>query len=156
MAITRLTPVLPKTKIDDRRMLDAVKLSGRRINKITKSEFEKTTKTWKRKPKFTETITETKNKSLATVETDNKIYFFINFGTDFIYVRFTPDFQTKTVPGWLGSRPGHPKAIFDGRPHPGIVPREWDTVIVAKHGKRFSTILSDEISNAVRAAGLGL
>lgn len=151
-----LTPIVPKGKIDDKRVRDAVKLAGRRINKIVKSEFEKTTKTWKRKPTFKETIDQNNNQTSAKVETDNIIYFYINFGTRYILVRFTPDFETKTLPGWLNSRPGHPRAIYDGRQHPGIIPREWDLAIVEKHGKRFGSILSEEIDNAVRASGLGI
>ena len=156
MAITRLTPILPKSKINASLLSGAVKLSARRVNKITLSEFKKTTRTWKTKPVFTETITSASGKTTARVQTDNRIYFYINFGTDYILVRFTPDFVTKTVPGWLGSRAGHPKAIYDGRRHPGIVPRKWDDLIVAKHGTRFGRILAEEIDNAVKSSGFAI
>lgn len=94
-------------------------------------EFKKTVRTWKRKPKWITRFKIATNRVTGEVFTLSDIYRFVSGGTRVRYATMTPDFIAKTVPKWIGSRPGRGGLLFvnKNRPRPGIKAREWPKTI---------------------------
>ena len=101
-------------------------------------DFAKTTRTWKRKPRFSKTVKALASSIIGEVSTDSDIYRFISGGTRVRYATMTPGFVAKTVPQWIGSRPGAGGLlrVDRRRPRPGITAREFDKQIARKICKR--------------------
>ncbi len=94
-------------------------------------EFKKTTRTWKGKPKWVIRIRVAYNRIMGECFTLSDIYRFVSGGTRVRYATMTPDFIAKTVPKWVGSRPGRGGLLFVNkkRPRPGIKGRQWPQTI---------------------------
>ena len=113
----------------------AVTFEGDAIRK----EYEKTTRTWKRKPVF-EVVPEVSNTKVEVlVGTDDKIYKFLDEGTKVRYATMSPDWQSKTTPGFIGSGPGRGRKLFvrKDRPRPGIKARDFSKIIQKRRQKPF-------------------
>lgn len=103
-------------------------------------DFGVTTQTWKNRPDF---AIETPDETTRKVGTDNMIYKFVSGGTRVRYATMTPGFQAKTVPGWIGSRPGAGGRMFvdKSKPRPGIKARNFHQEIIRKWQPRLAGLL---------------
>jgi hypothetical protein len=126
-----------------------------------RTDYEKTTKTWKHKPIFV--IQWNKDRTGATVGTDNDIYKFIDLGTDGPYpitpkrpgypLRFNVPYRAKTRVMQIGSGSGgagaktvRAMAVM----HPGIKARKFTKVILRAHRRAFQRRLEMEIKKQIR------
>lgn len=111
-------------------LADGVQAEGETEQK----EYEKTTRTWRHKPKHELSFSRTKAEIKAMNRTNDKIYFFLHDGTKVRYAVLSADWQSKTTPRILNSGPGRGKVLFVSkkRPMPGIKAREWTDVIIRK------------------------
>lgn len=102
-------------------------------------DFQKTTRTWKRKPRFQSKVMAQASRVVGKVFTENLIYHFVSGGTRVRYATMTPDFVAKTQTGWVGSRPGRGGLLFVSkkRPRPGIKAREFPEAIAKKQFRYF-------------------
>jgi hypothetical protein len=126
-------------------VLNALRAEGRDVKK----EYEKTTKTWRRKPNFEILVDVTAKDASVLVGTDDKIYGYVDFGTRPHLIRarnaprlaFQTGFDPKTRPGVIGSGPGrrfgptvHPVAVM----HPGGKARKFSETIQKRRRKKFT------------------
>jgi hypothetical protein len=116
-------------------LADGVQTEGEEQQK----EYEKTTRTWRNKPKHELEFSRTKKEIKATNITDNRIYFFLHEGTKVRYAILSPDWKSKTTPRSLSSRQGQGRVVFISKkfPQPGIEAREWTDVIIRKRKRPF-------------------
>ena len=130
-------------------VLNALRAEGRDVKK----EYEKTTKTWKRKPEFEVLIGLTRGSggsASVLVGTDNEIYGYVDEGTKGHYVpksgaatmAFQPGYKAKTAPRKIGSSAGGAfgdKIVRRGRWWvKGIVAREFSPTIQKRRRKPFT------------------
>lgn len=109
-------------------LADGVQTEGETQQK----QYQKTTRTWRRKPKHELEFSQTKREIKATNITNDKIYFFLHDGTKVRYAVLSRDWISKTTPGRLSSGPGRGRVLFISKKHPrpGIEAREWTDIIV--------------------------
>lgn len=118
------------------------------IAKSVKVDFGVTVATWKHKPVFKIFG----NKYVRIIRTDDKIYYWVNFGTKAHVIRaksrgglrFQGGYRAKTVVGQIRSRAGGPYGKFVNPPpqevhHPGTKGRKFDEAI-GKKWERLSHI----------------
>lgn len=126
-------------------ILNALRKEGREI----KTEYEKTTATWKRKPEFEILVGLTRPPGSASVlvGTDNEIYNYLDQGTRIRWALMSQDWRSKTTPRRIGSGPGAGRVIIAGRramqrrgigPRPGIKAREFSETIRKRRKKKFT------------------
>lgn len=162
-------PIKPKRLKDDAfrlEILNEVRKTGRDIRK----DFEKTTATWKRKPEFDIDISLTAPGPIVEVSTDNKIYRFVNDGTDphpiFAGIftgksnkkalAFFPSSTPKTAPGIIGSGSGSQSGDRVARPyvdHPGTKARNFDETIAKKWEKLFKRRMEAAMVKGAKKSG---
>lgn len=134
-----------KLKVDAIRLelLNALRAEGRDIKK----EYEKTTKTWKRKPNFETLIGLTGKDASVLVGTDSSVYKFVDEGTRIRWALMSADWKSKTKPKKIGSTRGSGRVIIAGRramqrrnikPRPGIKAREFSETIRKQRRKKFT------------------
>ena len=109
-----------------------------------KEDYRKTTKTWKKKPRFTTQLPKTVGSNIeASAGTDNVIYGYVDEGTPAHVIRpkkgkflvFRPNFYRKTIPGVLSSTKGGQfgRPVFAKKVnHPGTKPRKFTITIQQK------------------------
>ena len=129
--------------------LNALRAEGRDVKK----EYEKTTKTWKKKPEFEVLIGLTRRvpgSASVLVGTDNEIYRYVDEGTKGHYVpksgvatmKFRPGYKAKTRPKQIKSYKGGAfgdKIVRRGRWWvKGIVAREFSPTIQKRRRKPFT------------------
>ena len=97
-------------------------------------DFQKTVRTWKRKPNFETLLESSMDLLIGEVSTTSDIYRYVSGGTRVRYATMTPDFLAKTVPHWVGSRPGRGGLLIVNkkRPRPGITARKFAENIAKK------------------------
>ncbi len=151
-----------KLNVDEFRkeVLNALRAEGRDVKK----EYEKTTKTWKKKPKFEVLIGLTRGpggSASVLVGTDDEIYRYVDEGTKGHYVpksgaatmAFRPGYKAKTKPRKIGSSAGGAfgnKIVRRGRWWvKGIVAREFSPTIQKRRRKPFTR----RMVKAMQAAG---
>jgi hypothetical protein len=120
--------IIPKRLFSAAAIMDSVEEQLDKVALGIKADFEKTTKTWKNKPPF-----EIRKAAFKrTIQTTNKIYYFVSGGTRVRYATMTPDFSPKTRPNYLGSVAGRGGLMYVSKkkPRPGIKAREFDKTIV--------------------------
>lgn len=155
MALVRFTPILPKkANVGDLRQ--GVRRAAGRTNQLVTQQFERTTRTWRNKPRFTSKIEETGTSIIADTGTESEIYGYVSNGTSIRYAVMTPDFVSKTVPHVVSSRAGAGGlSHFNFRqPRPGIEARRFDDAIVRQQTRTIQRILQEEIDRAVKESGL--
>ena len=116
---------------------------------IFREEYRKTTASWKRQPIFTMKFESLPEGEQVIIGTDNIIYRYLHDGTKVRWAVMTPDYEAKTVPRLLGSRPGKGYAHLRGQKKmfeagyleakPGIDAREWTKRIIEIYEKPFQT-----------------
>ena len=140
--------------------LNALRAEGRDVKK----EYEKTTKTWKRKPEFEVLIGLTRGpggSASVLVGTDDEVYGYVDEGTRGHYVpksgaatmAFRPGYKAKTKPRMIGSGSGGAsgdRIVRRGRWWvKGIVPREFSPTIQKRRRRPFTR----RMVKAMQAAG---
>ncbi len=144
MAFVFESIVPPEMDIDQYRLeyLNELRKEGRKI----KREYEKTTKTWRRKPVFETLIGLTRKgggEASVLVGTDHPIYGYVDEGTDphpidargAPYLVFRRKFTPKTSRGQIGSRRGSRSGGWVSKKHvnhPGIKARNFTLTIAAR------------------------
>ncbi len=145
----------------------------RKAGKVIKSDFEKTTKTWKHKPVFEIVISLTGPGPLLLVGTDDEIYGYVSRGTEehpiFAGIftgksskkslAFPSKFSPKTKPGFIGSSPGSSGGSTVFVPyvnHPGSAARKFEEAIKKKRGPWFKKQMEQAMSEAARKSGYAL
>ena len=133
-------PLTPR-KFNDKAFLDEITKEVNRTAKDVKKDFEKTTKTWKKKPVFEIVIAIGPKSADFLIGTDDEIYGYVDQGTRPHVIlptkpggvlAFQSKFSPKTVPNVLGSRSGRSggNTVFSrGVIHPGTEPRNFSKMI---------------------------
>lgn len=128
-------------------------------------EFKKTVKTWNRKPKFAKKTSFKKGIASVTVGTDDRIYGFLDEGTDERWALMSQDFVAKTKTGWIGSSSGAGHVVVRGGlmqklglpAQPGIEARLWGETITKQMRPGFLEVMQIATQAAIlEATGLGL
>jgi len=159
----------PRLKDDALRLelLNAMRAAGTQIKK----DFEKTTATWKRKPKFEMLISLTGPGPVVLVDTDDEIYGYVSGGTKphpifaGIYtgksnkkaLAFPRISSPKTYPGHIGSMKGGSwgKVVRPYVNHPGTKARKFDEVIQKRRQKWFKGEMEKAMKKAAKSSGYG-
>ena len=141
------------------RLRAQLRTAGNAAAKGAKVDFDVTTQTWKESPEF---IIEPRGNDTA-VYTTNKIYFFVDEGTDphdiapknGKYLVFDGGgYKAKTRPRVIGSRQGGAGGgkVFTRKVvhHPGTEAREFSATIQEKWQARYPVIIQQAINKAVK------
>lgn len=127
-----------------------------------KGDFEKTTATWKNRPKFHIV----RRPRSWTVTTDDPRYRFVDKGTRPHLIRpkgnkplaFAAQYQAKTKPRVIASRAGGSSGptVFTRKPvhHPGTKAREFSATIFAKWQRKTAPRVRKALKNGIQAVGL--
>jgi len=115
-------------------------------------DFNETQKTFKNKFEVETRDKSNRSRILYEALIDNKIYFFLSFGTSVRYATMSQDWRSKTQPGRFGAGPGRGRALFVNkrRPRPGIKARKFDDQIVKREQRPFERIVQEAIDAGVR------
>lgn len=88
------------------------------------------------------------------VETDSKIWRYLNDGTRIRYRVMSPDYQSATIPGSLISVEKEGVALpsyLYGRPRPGIIARKWTVLILEAYepiiARQIKRIVEEELKD---------
>lgn len=156
----RLRAITPsKDVINTKQIMGVIKGATVETARGMRTDFQKTTRTWKNKPVFVIQIT-VDGDAQATVYTDNLIYQFVSGGTrphmirpkNAKVLRFGVPFLSKTKVRWLSSRNGkrgNTMIYSKGVMHPGTEPRDFDLEIAAKWLPRYEILMERRINNAL-------
>lgn len=108
------------------------------VEKDVASDFKKTIRTWRHKPRFSFIHKRSTGILSSRIETDDPIYRFVSGGTRVRYATMTPNFSPKTLPLRIDSRAGRGGVLFISRrrPRPGIRARQFDKAIYDKWKNR--------------------
>ena len=165
--------IKPSAMKVDAMALELVK-GMREVGKEIQKDFEKTTKTWKHKPKFVQTFAIKPGVGPELlVGTDDEIYRYVDEGTKphlifaGIYtgksnkkaLAFPSKFGAKTKPGVIGSTAGMSGGPTVVRPyvsHPGTKARHFDKEIQKKWTKLYKRRMERAMAKAAKASGHAL
>lgn len=129
------------------------------------ADFEKTTKTWKHKPTFKFKVTENGQQTTVTVSTTDKIYGFVDQGTEAHIIKPKHakvlafpggKYRAKTKPHVIGSTTGGASGKTEFVPevhHPGTEPRYFARDIQAKWQPRLKKDIEQAIARAAKKSG---
>lgn len=168
-------PILVKQIKPSRLKVDALRLellnAMRKAGTQVKADFEKTTATWKHKPKFEMLISLTQPGPQLLVSTDDEIYGYLDRGTRADYeiwagyytgksnkkaLVFQKGYKAKTTPGVIGSGSGGSFGAIRHTPyvvHPGIKARDFEGAIKKKREKWFKGQMEAAMKKAAAASG---
>jgi len=135
-------------------------------------DFQETTKTWAKKPKF-DMLYDLKGGPTVLIGTDDEIYRYVDEGTkphpifagiytgksDKMVLAFPSIFKPKTTPNVIGSGPGFKGGDTVLRPyvnHPGTKPRNFSDNIRKKWEKPYKRRMERAMKDAARKSGHGL
>jgi hypothetical protein len=138
------------------------------ISKGINKDFQKTVKTWKKKPKFV-TIKSLRGGNLELFNgTDNQVFQWVSDGTKGPYLIpkqpkppgtslvFPSHFTPKTIPNitWSGAgSTAGPMVYAKQVTHPGIKARNFDKVIAKRWDKRFKRRMEKAMRIAAQKSG---
>lgn len=138
-----------------------------------KKDFQKTTATWKKKPKFVLIKGLKKGLVELLVYTDDPIYYYVDKGTkphliwagiytgksEATTLKFPGTFSAKTIPGVIGSLEG----FSGGNPvytpyveHPGTKPRGFEKAITELWDKTYALRMDNAMERAAKESGHGI
>lgn len=159
--------------MNTRDLTQAIEKAVQKSAALIQRDLQSTTKTWKRKPKFTVTVDQSGGNYSVVAGTDDAIYGYIDGGTGKYgpkgraYVirpkkrggilRFRKGFGAKTRPGIIGSTAG----VVAGGDwvskrqviHPGIKARKFTTTIQKRRQVTVQQEISQSIAKALRKQG---
>lgn len=167
MAIVAKFKAIKPKKLNEKAIRQAIRAALEQTAKDVASDFQKTTSTWKNKPKFVGTISTRSGGAEFLVGTDDEIYRYVNEGTKPHVIRpvrakvlaFAGTYQAKTTPRVIGSGGGGPSGDIMFRRvvnHPGTKAREFDKVIAEKWEKAFKARMVKAMKEAAKASGHGM
>lgn len=145
--MVQLRPILVK-KIPSRTELDReINQAMKDFNKLNKDEFDSTIATFQNKFAFEEKESFTPDHKEVSIETDNKIYHYLERGTSVRYATMGPRFRPKTAPKRIAAVPGQSDVLFVStkRPRPGIKPRKFSLEIKKKLKPKFFEMVSEAV-----------
>ena len=169
--------ILIKEIKPSRLKVDAMRLellnAMRKVGTDVKKDYEKTTKTWKHKPKFEVSVSLKPPGPTLIVETDDEIYGYVDKGTRphlifaGIYtgrsskraLAFPSKFGAKTRPGVIGSSAGSsggPTVIRPYVQHPGTKARGFEEAIAKIWTPKYKRQMERAMSRAAKASGHAL
>ena len=175
-----LMKAIKPSRLKDKVMRLTLLNAMRRAATALKKDFEGTTATWKRKPKFEALISLKKPGPTILIGTDSEVWNWIDQGTGLhgprrrkyeiwagIYtgksqatvLAFPSAFEPKTKPGSLRSGSGYKGPVDTFRPyvlHPGIEPREFSEQIAKNRKRWFKRQMQEAMKQAAKASGYGL
>ncbi len=170
-------PILIKEIKPSKLRVDALRLEllneMRKVGTDVKKDYEKTTRTWKHKPKFEVSVSLKPPGPTLIVETDDEIYGYVDKGTKphlifaGIYtgksskkaLAFPSKFSPKTKPGVIGSSSGSSGGPTVFRPyvqHPGSKPRGFEEAIGKIWTPKYKRWMEAAMRKAARASGHAL
>ena len=170
-------PILIKEIKPSRLKVDALRLEllneMRKVATDVKKDYEKTTKTWKHKPKFEVNVSLKPPGPTLIVETDDEIYGYVDKGTKphlifaGIYtgksnkkaLAFPSKFSAKTRPGVIGSSAGSsggPTVIRPYVQHPGTKARGFEEAIEKIWKTKYKRRMERAMAKAAKASGHAL
>ena len=170
MAAAIQIKVIKPQRFKDAQFKREIEKAAKVAAKDMQKDFQLTTKTWKRKPKFEQIISVAPNVEVL-VGTDDEIYGYVNDGTrpHLIFPKRAKalsfqwggkgSYRPKTKPRFIGSVPGGPTGPRVARPyvqHPGTKAREFDQTIQKKWTPRFKRLMEQAMSRAAKASGHGI
>ena len=140
-----------KKLIDDVQLRTELRRANQNTARDIRRDLEKTTTTWDHDVKFQQ-ITETKDWATVLIGTDDQIWKWLDRGTRVRYAHMTSDFEAKTTPDWVGSRPGAGGVAFidKSKPLPGIEARNWSKLLTQKHMPKHKKRVQDAMRRAAR------
>lgn len=157
LLVKAIKPKKLRTQPFRREIQKALKAEAEKL----KREFRKTTKTWRRKPKFTQLApvrgVEHTGEAAVLVGTDDPIYRYLDQGTRIRWAVMSRDWQSKTSPRMIGSRPGRGRVVIAGkramlkrgiRPRPGIKAREFAKTIQKLRERPFKRRMEQAMKRA--------
>lgn len=150
-------PLVIQTKVikPQRIRIDAVRLELlnelRRQGRAIREQYERTTRTWRNKPKFEMLISLAKGEASVIVGTDDRIYKFIDEGTRVRRAIMSRDWVSKTTPRVISSVPGRGHVVFISKSvnRPGIEAREFSKIIEKRTKKTFHRAMIDAVQRGV-------
>ena len=145
----------------------------RKVGTAVKKDYEKTTKTWKHKPKFEVDVSLKQPGPMLMVWTDDEIYGYVDKGTKphlifaGIYtgksnkkaLKFPSKFKPKTKAGVIGSTAGSSggdKIVRAYVQHPGTKPRGFEEAIEKLWKTKYKRRMEGAMRKAARASGHAL
>jgi len=145
-----------KAKALDRRELE--KFPYETVKEFIETEvvprFDSTTKDFQSDVEFKKSITDSRRKVVGYYSTSSETYYYLTRGTRVRYAVMSADFQAKTRPGTLPSRPGRGGFVaLTNNPLPGIKARNFDKIIKARTEKKFLQIAKRKLREAVKRSG---
>lgn len=129
----KVKPILP-VKFKVKAITDELEKFVNEVTDDIEVDLKKPTRTWKKGVDFDKKITRSDKAIVGEVTTDNKIYKFLNYGTDVRYAVMTQDFRSKTRPGVIASYPGRGGFSHFGLA-PGIEARNWISTLGTRYEK---------------------
>lgn len=161
----------PRLRDDAMRLvlLNAMRKAGRFL---VKTDFKKTTKTWKHQPKFETLISLKPPGPTILIGTDDQVWNWLNEGTrpHAIFAgiftgksnkkalafpsRFKPKTRVKSLKSQAGSS-GGPTVVVPFVQHPGTEAREWGQLIATKRQRWFQKQMERAMADAAHASGHG-
>lgn len=162
MAGVELKAVVPKSQYNDKRLNALIRKAVQKSTRKTKGAYEKTVKSWTKKPKFSQK-TSVKGGNLAVrVFTTSAIYGYVDRGThphpisavNVPLLKFQNQYRPKTVPGVIGSSnsPGKTGDWVSKRQvnHPGNEARRFTKIIAKQTQKELQTNVSQAMGQWVK------
>jgi len=162
--------VIKPARFKDKAFKQALIKAARDAGKEMEKDFQKTVKTWSRKPKFEKVVAVDPNVEVL-VGTDDKIYGYANDGTrpHAIFPKRAKalsfrwggkgSYKAKTKPRFIGSMPGGPTGPRVSLPyvqHPGTKARDFDKTIEKKWRSPFKRRMEKAMRAAAKASGHGI
>ena len=158
----RAEAIVPKDLVIDIKKMKRVvnnAMDGSALS--AKIDFDTTTRTWRRRPKF---LIKKPKFGVRDIYTIDEIYSYVSGGTRPHVIRarrrggrlafFRSGFRPKTRRQYIGSNKGSPATSNFVRPesvmHPGNKPREFDIVIQKKWQKQLSKTLQRSIDAEIK------
>lgn len=165
MLVHALNPLPLKDSAIRLALLSEMKSIGGDIRR----DFQKTTATWKHKPKF-EIMTSLVGGTSVAIVTNDEIYSYVNFGTkphdiwagtytgksDKKVLKFPGTFSAKTIPGVIYSLPGYsggPPVYTPYVRHPGTKPRNFEEAIYTEWEKTFVNRMNNALLRGAKESG---
>lgn len=141
--VAKFTPIIPQP-LDERQLLDGMMGAVKEEVKESDKLFGKTYRTFRHKPGFTQSFSESSIKIEGQTATRGEgskqnPYPFVAKGTSVRYATMTPDFKAKTKKRFIGSGSGSGGVAYidKRRPRPGIEAREFEEEIAEQEQPKF-------------------
>lgn len=163
----KLDPIFPEKGLFDFGRFDREVVGALdHTSNIIRDDFNRTIRTWRRKPKFDKVGPRRLSGRLAVdVFTEDEIYFYVEAGTRAHIIRprtarrlrFQPRYTAKTRPGVVGSRAGGPRGPFvtaRSVVHPGTKARGFSKLIAKRRQRNLVNLTRLAFNRSFRFGGI--